>query len=285
MEIRHRWLSIAIYTVSIGLGGLTFIYPFILPGAVGTQTIDTAHANETPLLYVLLLSLCLCVLLFEVQGEAVKSRQVALLGVLVAINSVLRFIDIAIPGPGGFSPIFFLIILTGVVFGGRFGFLMGALTMFVSALITGGVGPWLPGEMFTAGWVGMSAALCRPLIDHLHLSGKSTEIWLLMGVGAIWGLAYGAIMNLWAWPFIAGPADQYWAPGISLVDTLHRYGVYYLVTSLAWDLVRSAGNVILIGLFGAPTLKALRRFEQRLVFWYDRPGQNEKDMELTVKKI
>lgn len=285
MEITHRWLSIAIYAVSIGLGMLTFVYPFILPGAVGAQSMSTAHASETPLLYVLLLTLCLGVLLYEVQGEAVKTRQVALLGVLVAINSVLRFVDIAIPGPGGFSPIFFLIILTGVVFGGRFGFLMGALTLFVSALITGGVGPWLPGEMFSAGWVGMSAALCRPLIEGLHLSGKKTEIWLLMGVGAFWGLAYGAIMNLWAWPFIVGPANQYWAPGVGLLDTLRRYGVYYLATSLAWDLARSVGNVLLIGFFGAPTLRALRRFERRLVFWYEAPGQDKKGQELLGEKI
>ena len=283
--MRNRLLSLAIYTVSIGLGVLTFIYPFILPGVVGAQSMDTAHASETPLLYVLLLTLCLCVLMYEVQGEAVKSRQVALLGVLIAINSVLRFIDIAIPGPGGFSPIFFLITLTGVVFGGRFGFLMGALTLFVSALITGGVGPWLPGQMFTAGWMGMSAALCRPLIDRLHLSGKKTEIWLLMAFGALWGLIFGAIMNLWAWPFIAGPVDQYWAPGVSFLDTLHRYGVYYLVTSLAWDLARSAGNVLLIGLFGAPTLKALRRFEQRLVFRNEAPGQHEKDQGWVGEKI
>jgi energy-coupling factor transport system substrate-specific component len=285
MEIGNRWLSSAIYAASIGLGVLTFIYPFILPGTVGAQSTSTAHASETPLLYLLLLTLCLCVLLYEVQGEAVKSRQVALLGVLVAINSVLRFVDIAIPGPGGFSPIFFLIILTGVVFGGRFGFLMGALTLFVSALITGGVGPWLPGQMFTAGWVGMSAALCRPLIDGLHLSGKKAEIWLLMGVGALWGLAFGAIMNLWAWPFISGPAGQYWKPGISLLDILHRYGVYYLVTSLAWDLARSAGNVLLIAVFGAPTLKALRRFEQRLVFRCEAPGKREKGQDLLGGKI
>ncbi|MDR3562494.1 MAG: ECF transporter S component [Negativicutes bacterium] len=285
MKIRNRLLSLAIYAVSIGLGVLTFIYPFILPGAVGSQSMDTAHASETPLLYMLLLTLCLGVLLYEVQGEAVKSRQVALLGVLVALNSILRFIDIAIPGPGGFSPIFFLIILTGVVFGGRFGFLMGALTLFVSALITGGVGPWLPGQMFTAGWMGMSAALCRPLIDRLNLSGKKTEIWLLMAFGALWGLIFGAIMNLWAWPFIAGPADQYWTPGISLLDTLHRYGLYYLVTSLPWDLARSAGNVLLIGIFGAPCLKALRRFEQRLVFRYETPLGHEKDGQWLGEKV
>ena len=40
---------------------------------------------------------------------------------------------------------------------------MGALTLFTSAIITGGVGPWLPGQMFVAGWVGMSVRLlARP---------------------------------------------------------------------------------------------------------------------------
>ena len=55
----------------------------------------------------LLLGLCLLVLLVEAQGRAADPRLVALLGVLVAINSALRFLETAIPGPGGFSPIFF----------------------------------------------------------------------------------------------------------------------------------------------------------------------------------
>jgi energy-coupling factor transport system substrate-specific component len=267
--LKNRWLAAAIYLTSIGLGILSFVYPFLLPMTMGGQNISSAHSAETPLLYMLLLGLSVGVLLFEVQGEAVKTRQVALLGVLIAINSVLRFIDIAIPGPGGFSPIFFLIILTGVVFGGRFGFLMGALTLFVSAIITGGIGPWLPGQMFAAGWVGMSAALCRPLISRLRLEGKPGEIWLLIGLGVVWGLVFGAIMDLWSWPFMAGPTDLYWAPGTGLAETLHRFVVFYLVTSLPWDLARSVGNVLLIGLFGAPTLRVLRRFERRLTFWVE----------------
>lgn len=285
MEIKRRRLSIAIYAVSIGLGLLTFLYPFLLPWVVGAQSTAAPRAGESPFLYILLVTLCLLVLLFEVQGGAVKSRQVALLGVLVAINSILRFIDIAIPGPGGFTPIFFLILLSGVVFGGRFGFLMGALTLLVSALITGGVGPWLPGQMFTAGWMGMSAALLRPLIERLHWNGKKAEIWLLMAMGALWGLAYGAIMNLWSWPFITGPADQYWAPGVGFVAALQRYAVYYGVTSLAWDLVASIGNVFLIALFGAATLKALRRFERRLVFWVAPSVRHEGEGHAVMKNI
>lgn len=280
--MKNRLLSGLIYAASIGLGGISFLYPFIMPGMVKKPSAGAAHLSDTPLFYMVLLALCLGVILYEVQGETVKTRQIALLGVLVAINSVLRFMDLAVPVAGGFSPIFFLILVSGVVFGGRFGFLMGAMTLLVSAVITGGVGPWLPAQMFTAGWVGMSAALLRPFITRWKLKGKKMEIWLLMAFGLVWGLLYGAIMNLWAWPFMNGPTDQFWTPGLGWEQTLQRYGVYYLVTSLAWDLSRSVGNILLIGLFGAPTLRALRRFQQRMT--YTRPAEMESREELPASE-
>lgn len=279
--MKSRLIGLAIYLTSIGTGVLYFLYPFFLLQINQQQSMDSVHSSDTPFLYMFLLGLTIVVLLFEVQGEAAKTRQIALLGVLVAINSVLRFIDIAIPGPGGFSPIFFLIILTGVVFGSRFGFLMGALTLFVSAIITGGVGPWLPAQMFTSGWVGMSSALFSPLITRLRLAGKPGEVWILVGVGFIWGLVFGAVMDLWAWPFIIGPVDQYWTPGISLVETLQRFFVYYLITSLPWDLARSLGNVLLIGLFGAPTLRVLRRFKRKMTVTFETAPNNEAPTDLS----
>lgn len=261
--MKSSLLSVVIYLVASGIGVACFLYPFFTPLASNQQA-----ANHSPLFTTLALFLCLVVLLYEVQGSTVDVRLIALLGMLIAINSVLRFIEVAMPGPGGFSPIFFLIILTGYVFGGRFGFLMGALTMVVSALITGGVGPWLPGQMFGAGWVGLSAPLCLPIARRFGLQGRAGECLVLMGFGALWGLLYGAILNLWFWPFFAGSANQSWTPGVSLVDTLRHYGVFYLVTSLAWDLGCSLGNVVLIGVLGRPTLRVLRRFNQRFFFRY-----------------
>jgi energy-coupling factor transport system substrate-specific component len=215
---------------------------------------------------ILLLVLCILVLLYEAQGQTSNTRLLALLGILVAINSALRFLEVAIPGPGGFSPIFFLIILTGYVFGGRFGFLMGAMTMLVSALITGGVGPWLPSQMFTAGWAGMSAPLCRPLVRAVNGENRRREVFLLAIFGAAWGFLYGLIMNLWSWPFIAGPAAQYWSPGSGPSEIIQRYAAYYAITSLMWDLMAALGNALLILLFSQPTLRALRRFQARFKY-------------------
>jgi energy-coupling factor transport system substrate-specific component len=63
-----------------------------------------------------------------------------------------------------------------------------------------------------------------------------------------------------------GPAEQTWAPGIGLGETLARYGTFYAVTSLAWDLARAVGNVALILVLGAPMIKALERFRRRFNF-------------------
>jgi energy-coupling factor transport system substrate-specific component len=173
-----------------------------------------------------------------------------------------------VPGPGGFSPIFMLIILTGYVFGGQFGFLMGTMTMLVSGVITGGIGPWLPYQMFAAGWVGLSAPLLRPFIRWMGSEGQRGELIALALFGALSGFAYGAIMNLSFWPYAAGPAQQYWTPGTGLAETLRRYLAFYVLTSLVWDAFGAVGNVLLILAFGAPIVRTLRRFRDRLGFVY-----------------
>jgi energy-coupling factor transport system substrate-specific component len=279
-SLRSRLFSLSIYLTSTVSGLLVLLYPFFLPILPSGTAPGQMHSGEMPFLMLLLLGLCLLVLLYEAQGQAVNTKLIALLGVLVAINSALRFLETAIPGPGGFTPIFFLIILTGYVFGGRVGFLMGVLTLLVSALVTGGVGPWLPSQMFTAGWVGMSALLIHPMLNTLSWlggrisrrpgigTGTGGEIVLLAAFGMLWGFLYGAIMNLWEWPFIVGPQMQSWAPNIGLVATLQRYLVYYLATSLVWDAIGAFGTALLMLAFGGPALRVLRRFRQRFTFTY-----------------
>jgi energy-coupling factor transport system substrate-specific component len=265
-------LSISILGLTTIIGVFSFIYPFLVP-SLRDASLGQAHVNDAPLLTVALVGLCFIVLLLEVQGQTVNAKFVALLGVLVSMNALLRFLDVAIPGPGGLSPIFFLIILAGYVFGGRFGFLMGALTLLVSTLITGAVGPWLPYQMFAAGWVGLSAPLCRPLVRAIGGTGKRLEILVLAAFAGFWGVLFGIVMNVWFWPFAIGPADQYWEPGIGLAETITRYAVFYATTSLAWDVLRAFGNVVLMVAFGAAALQALRRFHRRFAFDYVPAGQ------------
>ena len=248
-------LRALIYALTAAIGLLAFLYPVVMSG----------QAASSPLLLAFVVGLSFIALLLEVQGDAVSAKFVALLGILTAMNAALRFAEVAIPGPGGFSPIFFLIIVTGFVYGGRFGFLLGALTLLVSALITGGVGPWLPYQMLTAGWVGLSSPLLRPLIRWLRVEGRWPEVALLALFGLGWGLLYGVLMNLTSWAFIVGSVAPMPA---TLRETLRQYSVFYVTTSLVWDLARGFGNVALTLAFGAPTLRVLRRFHKRFSFTY-----------------
>jgi energy-coupling factor transport system substrate-specific component len=251
------------------LGIWAFVYPFFLPdvGQGSTARMGMAHANDAPLIFVLLLGLCLLVIIANLETRRMEARLVAVLGVLVGINATLRLV----PGPLGFSAVFFLPILCGYVFGADFGFLMGALSLLVSGLITGGIGPWLPFQMFAAGWVGLGGGWLP------HFRGwPRLEVALLAGWGTISGFLYGVIMNLWFWPYLITPVEQtavnegatsmFWHASLSFGSTLIRYGLFYLTTSLWWDAGRAIGNLLLILLVGIPVLKLLYRFKQRFQF-------------------
>lgn len=262
--MKDRIVSSLIYLLTTGLGVFAYIYPLL--DTPSTPSGAAVRQNDLPLMMAVLLALCLLVLLYEIQEWRLNNKLIALLGVLIAINATLRFFELVLPIFGGFSPLFFLIIMVGYVFGGRMGFLMGAMALFVSALITGGVGPWLPNQMFTAGWVGMTAFIVRRFVLWGKISDPKKELILLAGFSLFWGFLYGAITNLWFWPFISGPQNQSYSAANSFIVTLKNYGVYYLATSLFWDMGRAVGNVLMIWVFGQATLKALRRFQLRFNF-------------------
>ncbi|MEJ7901658.1 MAG: ECF transporter S component, partial [Thermomicrobiales bacterium] len=194
------------------------------------------------------------------EGGVSRSRSVALLGVLVAVDATLRLV----PSILGASTIFLLIILVGVVFGSAFGFQMGVLTLLFSALITGGIGPWLPFQMLGAGWVGLSAGW---LPNRGPMPVRIAAIALF---GALWGFLFGALMNLWFWPFAApgvgADAGLYWSPELGPGETVVRYLRFYAVTSLGFDVARAVGNIVLVFLFGAPILRLLERYRSRFTW-------------------
>ncbi|MEO5952328.1 MAG: ECF transporter S component [Chloroflexia bacterium] len=260
----HLALSVIIMAFTTLLGVWAFLFPFFVPPSPNTET--NSHAADAPLIFLLVIGLCLIAIITDLETRAIDSKTVALLGVLVATNSLLR----PLQGPGGFSGFQVLPILCGYVFGGVFGFLLGSLSVLVSALITGGVGPWLPFQMLAIGWIGMSSGVL-PKDKIQKLWHAKAEKWLLAAWGAILGLVFGAIMNLTFWPFlIAGtsslPDNQVWQPGAGLSDAVARYTAFYLATSLPWDIWLSIGNILLI-LFLAPSiLRLLRRFKQRFFF-------------------
>ncbi len=155
---------------------------------------------------------------------------------------------------------FFLLIPSGRVLGRGFGFVLGAVTIAASALMTGGVGPWLPFQMFGAAWMGFGAGCLPPA------KGR-TELAMLAAYAAVSSLLYGALLNLWFWPFGAGTSTGFsFVPGAGLVHNLHSFLLFDLTTSLGFDIPRAITTSVLVLLLGRPVMAALRRANRRAAF-------------------
>ena len=211
----------------------------------------------------------LVVLGVAVQTHRLSTRLLAVLAALVAIDATLRLVIVI--GLLGFSPIFFLIIAGGFVMGPSFGFASGALTLLLSAVLTAGLGPWLPYQMLAAGWVGMGAGYLG------RVTHRSTAPWavaLLCLYGGAAGFIYGLLLDLWEWPLLvaAGSSALSWVPGAGAAALLRRFGGFYLATSLAYDTFRAAGNLVLIGVLGPAVIRALDRFRRRFLLDWAQPA-------------
>ena len=259
MTSRKPSYANVILILASALGVVAFLSPFFGPPPEQNQMNAMAHSGDAMLILTLVSLMALAAVAAGFQSNEMNAKTLAVLGALAAVGAVMRFI----PGPGGFSGVFFLPIMAGYAFGAQFGFLAGLITLLASAFLTGGVGPWLPYQMFAAGWVGAIAVLS----PHFR-PGSRSEIAFLAGVGFILGLFYGLIMNLWFWPFVFQPehAELYWQPGQTPLAIIKAYALFYLITSFVWDVWRGIGNAALIILFGAPVLRVLKRYQKRFHF-------------------
>ena len=220
----------------------------------------SAHAQDAPWLFAGLLVLLVAVVTATISESGLGPKAVAMLGVLAATGAALRPIG---AGTAGIEPMFFLMVLSGRVLGPGFGFVLGSVTMFSSALLTGGVGPWLPFQMLAMGWFTMGAGLL-PGPDRLRGRG---ELALLAVYGFCAAFAYGTVMNLAGWPFMDALASNVaFDPHADVPANLARFLAYCLATSLGWDLGRAVVTVVLTLTLGATLLKALRRATRRAAF-------------------
>jgi energy-coupling factor transport system substrate-specific component len=245
------WLLYGLMTL---VGVAAFLYPFWLPNDAGATA---AHSADAPLIAALIGGLVVAALALEVRRGSMNGATVALLAVLAALTGMLRLLDL----PGGGSGLFFLAVLAGVAFGPRFGLLLGLAAMATSALLTGGMGPWLPFQMLGLAWMAGGAGLLGRFTRRLP---SPVEVGVIAAYGWIWGFLYGAILNLWFWPFLTGDGPTTWQPGLGLADTVQHYWSFYVSTSLAWDAAGATTNAVLILLTGAAVLRTLRRFSSRL---------------------
>ncbi|GAA1604094.1 ECF transporter S component [Streptomyces globosus] len=244
----------ALVLVSL-IGVAAFGWPLLADAGSGH-----AHAQDAPWLFAALLPLLVAVVVATIADQGLDAKAVAMLGVLAAVGAALRPLG---AGTAGLEPMFFLMALSGRVLGPGFGFVLGAVTMFASALLTGGVGPWMPFQMLAMGWFALGAGL---LPGARRIRGRA-ELAMLAAYGFAGSFAYGTVMNLQGWMLLQGMGQGIsFHPGEPVGANLARFLAYCAATSLGWDLGRAVLTVVLTLLLGGTLLKALRRATRKAAF-------------------
>jgi energy-coupling factor transport system substrate-specific component len=177
---------------------------------------------------------------------------------LAAIIAALRPLG---AGAVGIEPMWFILILSARVFGPSFGFLLGVISMFASALLTGGMGPWLGYQIFAAAWVGMLAGFLPKKVS------PKLEIFMLAIYGVIASMLFGILMDLQFWPWTLGTGTQLsYIPGGMFSENLSRFFTFHFLTAMAWDVPRAIFTASLILVTGRSILSALHRTHTRAAF-------------------
>ena len=170
------------------------------------------------------------------------ARELALVAVLAALASVGR-VPFALILPN-FTPVTFIVMVTGVVFGAEAGFIAGSMSALVSNFFLG-QGPWTPWQMFAWGMAGYTAGLLA------HRGAFWRRRAPLAALGLVWGFLYGWILN-------ASIAIDQWAQTKSWANVLAVYAA-----GLPFDATHAAANVFFLALFGPAWIRLLERYRNK----------------------
>ena len=243
-----RGLALPALIATSAISALGFLWPFL---------ISTPQARPQ-WLFALALPCALLLLFASVCNNKLDTKSIALLAVLTAVIAALRPMG---TGAVGIEPMWFVLILAARVFGPSFGFLLGALSMVLSAFLTGGLGPWVAYQAFAAGWIGLGIGLIPR-----NIRGRS-ELALLALYGVIAAAFFGIAMDLQFWPWALGGDTQLsYQAGAAITENLQRFVAFHFISSMAWDIPRAVLTSTLIVITGPAVLSALRRTQLKASF-------------------
>lgn len=168
-----------------------------------------------------------------------KAREIIVISVLAAIAVAGRAAFFMLPQ---FKPVVAVVIISGVCFGAESGFLVGAVTGFVSNFFFG-QGPWTPWQMFCFGIIGFLAGI-------LYKKGilKKTRLPLCVYGGLSTFIIYGGIINIG-----------------SLLMFTSQFSLKALLATYAsgfwFDIVHAASTVFFLSVISQPMIEKLDRIK------------------------
>ena len=246
--VRFKGASLFALIATSAVSAIGFLWPFFI----------SEKQDHPQWIFLLATPFALLLLLISVSNKSLDSKSVALLAVLSALIAALRPMG---TGAVGIEPMWFVLILSARVFGASFGFLLGTISIFLSAILTGGLGPWVAYQSFAAGWIGLGVAIIPKKVK-----GKM-EIAALACYGIIAAEFFGIAMDLQFWPWTLGADTQLsYRAGAPLGENFSHFISYHFLSSMAWDIPRAIFTASLILFTAKPVLHTLRRAHTRAAF-------------------
>lgn len=190
--------------------------------------------NEKYHLAISFLGALAALLLFVTDFEKKKTgtRRIVVVSVMTAMCFIGRFLPVLMPMTA-------FITLTGVYIGSESGFLVGALSVVLSNFYFG-QGPWTIFQMLAWGMIGYIAGiLANPLKRNLIL---------LMVYGAVAGVLYSFIMDIWTVLWYNKGMD--W--------NLYRNA---LITAIPYTVSYAVSGILFLGLLAKPFGEKLERIK------------------------
>ena len=176
---------------------------------------------------------------FAFENRKPKARELVIISSLCAIGVAGRTAFFMLPQ---FKPVAAIVIISGVAFGGETGFLVGAITAFVSNFFFG-QGPWTPWQMFSFGIIGFLAGI---MFQKGILRKTKTDMCVFGFLVTF--VIYGGIMN---------PASVImWQSNININMVLSSY-----VMGMPFDFIHAVSTVFFLFFAAEPMLEKLERIK------------------------
>ncbi len=212
---------------------LSWLLPLlIMPPIVYLST--KLNTRYTAAMILLMVALTLLLFLSGISRKELGTRRMVLSTIFIGMAIAGRALPII-------KPVTALTILAAMYLGKEAGFLVGALSAVLSNFFFG-QGPWTPFQMLAWGLIGwLAGILAVPLQRHR---------WLLLGYGAITGLGYSMLMDVWTvlWHYENFSAASYGA---------------VLITAIPHMLLYVCGNVLFLAVLGKPIGDKLLRIRKK----------------------
>ena len=171
-----------------------------------------------------------------------KARELMVIAVLVAIAVAGRWAFFMLPQ---FKPVVAIVIIAGVCLGAESGFLVGAMSGFVSNFLFG-QGPWTPWQMFSFGIIGFLAGV---LFKKGFIKKNYWDYFYLCIFGGLSTLLiYGPLMNT---------QSMLAATGQFTVELF----ITYCLSGLPFDLIHACATVFFLLILSKSMIEKIERIK------------------------